>query len=384
MKLKSYFAATIETALSQAQLELGPEAMLVDSRRTGPDARHLGEYEVVCAILPPSPEAGTPPAAPSRPAAKGAGFDKLTQEVSDLKRYMEKMALTIARSSSSFSHLRSHPELAEGYACLTSSDVDQSVAHDIVTLVAERLEEGGQDVEIGNSAIGNMVVGEVERILSVDNRLGRPGSQQIVAALVGPPGAGKTTCLVKLAARFGLQTRKPTQILSLDTHRVGAAEQLRTYAAILGMGFQVVETVGALGQALEEYRHKDLILIDTPGFAANEMQDGADIARFFAGRNDIDTHLVLPASVKSSNLKRIAELYEVFRPGKLFFTRIDETATLGAVLNLAVATGKPISFLSAGQQIPEDLEPANRFTLARKIVQREYLESVLNQAVAAA
>ena len=82
---------------------------------------------------------------------------------------------------------------------------------------------------------------------------------------MGPPGAGKTTTLVKLAVHYGLTSRRPVALLSTDTYRVAAAEQLRSYAAILGVAFQVVETVGALAQSLEEHRAKDLILIDTPG-----------------------------------------------------------------------------------------------------------------------
>src|SRR5438034_11387009 len=97
--------------------------------------------------------------------------------------------------------------------------------------------------------------------------------------LVGPPGVGKTTTLVKLAARYGLAANKRAQIISTDVYRIAAADQLRALAAILGIGCDVVETPLALAQALAEHQSKDLILIDTPGLARGEMQDGADLAR---------------------------------------------------------------------------------------------------------
>ena len=133
-------------------------------------------------------------------------------------------------------------------------------------------------------------------------RSGGPARRAAVVALVGPPGAGKTTTLVKLAARYGLTSRKPAQILSADVFRIAAADQLRSLASILGIGCDVVETPAALAQVLEEHRSKDLVFIDTPGLAQGEMEDGADLARLIASHPEIDTHLVLPASMKPADM----------------------------------------------------------------------------------
>ena len=179
-----------------------------------------------------------------------------------------------------------------------------------------------------------------------------------MAALVGPCASGKTTTLVKLAVRYGLSMQRPAHILSMDCYRVAAAEQLRSYAAILGVGFQALDTTAALSQAIEEHRNKDLILIDTPGFGARDLDAAQDLARFLASRPDIDTHLVLSAAMRSADLTRVVDRFEVFRPAKLLFAGLDETETFGPILNQVVRTAKPVSFLAAGQQIPEDLEPA--------------------------
>jgi flagellar biosynthesis protein FlhF len=159
--------------------------------------------------------------------------------------------------------------------------------------------------------------------------------------------------------------------LSIDCYRIAAAEQLRSYGAILGVGFQAHETTLALAQALEEHRHKDLILIDTPGYGPKDMDAAEDLARLLASRPDVDTHLVLTASMKSADLKRVVDRFEVFRPRKLLFTKLDETETFGPILNEAVRTGKPVSFLSAGQQIPDDLEPATPDRILELALRRE-------------
>lgn len=388
MRLKSYFAASVESAMNQARQELGQEAMLLDSHRSGPESRHLGEYEVVCAAMPahsvateqnPEPDERAEPVQPifAQNALRAPSLDKLCSEVADLKRYMERMAATVARSSAGFASLGSNPELMQAFAVLSAAEVDSSLAYEIVSGIADSI--------AGDASPLRMVLTmATEKLLRVEPTLGKPRSNQRIVALVGPPGAGKTTTLVKLAAQFGLAARKPAQILTLDTYRVAAVEQLRSYAAILGVGFQVLETPAALAQSLEEHRSKDLILIDTPGFARNEMNEASDMATFLSTHPAIDTHLVLPASLKSADMQRVVDRYEVFKPAKLLFTRIDETESFGSILNVVSRTGKPVSFICSGQQVPDDLAPARKEQLARLILRAEYFDAETNTAAAAA
>jgi flagellar biosynthesis protein FlhF len=200
------------------------------------------------------------------------------------------------------------------------------------------------------------LVEEVRSRFTVEPGLGRGESPPRVAAMAGPSGSGKTTTLVKLAVQYGLASRRQVQLLSVDTFRIAAAAQLRSFAAILGVGFQVLENVGALAQAIQENRSKDLILIDTPGFGPADMEADCGLAHFLSSRSDIDTHLVLSSSMKAADVTRMVDRFEIFRPQRLLFTRLDETESLGPIFNEAARTGKPLSFFANGQRIPEDLE----------------------------
>src|SRR5262249_21409725 len=191
---------------------------------------------------------------------------------------------------------------------------------------------------IDGAAFERALAEELASRFTADCTLGRGPAQPHIAALIGPPGSGKTTTLVQLPVYLGLAARPPVLLLSMDTYRVAAAEQLRSYAAILGVGFQVLETVNSLAQAIEENRGKELILIDTPGLGHGELEEAASLGQFLSTRSDIDTHLVLSASMKPADLSRMVDAFGILRPQHLLFTRLDETGSYGPILSEAVRT----------------------------------------------
>ncbi len=358
MKIKSYFAGSVEAAITQAKQELGVEAMLMNSRKSLPEARHLGEYEVVfaCVTNPETARTASPPD-PKTEAAREIPTppsDSLAKEISDLRVQMERMAAVFNRASSmASSNLISSPVLARLFSSLVANDIYPEIAQNIISGLRSRGEVGRTD------GARRGLCEEIGSRCRVDATLGRPEANRRIVALIGPPGAGKTTSLVKLAVAYGLAARCSTQLLTFDLERIAAADQLHTFAAILGVGFQTLEaTPNALSMALEEHRAKDLILIDTPGYGAKDLDGAMNLADQFSRHQDIDIHLVLSASMKPADLSAVVDRFSVFQPHKLLFTRLDETQTFGSILNETSRTGKPVSFFCGGQQIPDDLEAA--------------------------
>jgi flagellar biosynthesis protein FlhF len=338
MKLKSYFSGTVEAAMQLARKELGDEALLINARPATAETRGLGAFEVVFGIPPPEPPAAAP-ARPDRPARTAERHDPgaardLQDTVADLKSELQRLGDVLAGAA--LPGTAAMPAPGTLYSRLIEAELDSELARQVTR----------------GSAL--------EDLFSVDPTLGRRGGARAVVALVGPPGAGKTTTLIKLAARYGMSAQANAHILSADVSRIAAADQLCTLAAILGIGCTVTDTPAALVQALEEHRGKDLILIDTPGLAPCDMEEWADLTRQIGGHPEIDVHLVLPCTMRPPDLQHTIRRFEPFHPGKLLFTRIDESSRFGVLVNESARSGRPVSFLSTGQRIPDEIEPASR------------------------
>jgi flagellar biosynthesis protein FlhF len=290
--------------------------------------------------------------------------DRISDEIASLRQQMERMANTFHRASSvAASNMLASPVLARLFSTLIGNDIYPDVAQSIVTGLRARGDFGNIDVARRG------LCEEIASRCTVEPTLGSAGASRRIVALVGPPGAGKTTTLVKLALAHGLAARRPTQLLTFDLERIAAADQLHTFAAILGVGFQTLEaTPNALPLALEEHRNKELVLIDTPGYGQKETEHSIKLAACLAEHPDIDIHLVLAASMKPADLSAVVDRFAAFRPKKLLFTRLDETQTYGSILNETSRTGKPVSFLCGGQQIPDDLERATQQRVAELLI----------------
>lgn len=349
MKLKTYFSGTVEAAMEMARKDLGPDTMIVYSRKADKANRHLGEYEVVFATEEPDSASGASPLpAPAReaprtvPPAPG-GYSQFAAELADLKRQMEQITGAISRAA---------PQgAADALTALVDEGLDPALAREILG-EAQPLAGPSRD----GAALERAARAVLSRRLPVAEDAAAAPAQVVVVA--GPPGAGKTLTLVKLAASLGLARRRTVQILSADSVKIGAPDQLRTYAAILGVPFEFAQTPGALERAVEASRGRKLILIDTPGYSPREMGEAKPLAAAIAKMSGAEVHLVLSASTKNADLLRAVESYRVFAPHRLLFTRLDETASYGSILNTAIRSGLPVSFLCRGQSVPEDIEPA--------------------------
>jgi flagellar biosynthesis protein FlhF len=178
-------------------------------------------------------------------------------------------------------------------------------------------------------------------------------------ALIGPPGRGKTTTLVKIAVQYGLARRVPVRIYSAGAHGIGGQEQMARYAAILGVPFHAFESLDSFHLALNGDGWKGLILIDTPGLSRAEDAEMAALAGFFARRPEIEKHLVMRADARVADMVHMVSGFSSLAPSHLLFSGLDETLTMGAMAEALLRTGMATAFAGTGQQIPDHIEDAN-------------------------
>ena len=183
-----------------------------------------------------------------------------------------------------------------------------------------------------------------------------------VVFFVGPTGVGKTTTIAKIASRFCVNEKKRVALLTADTYRIAAAEQLRTYANILEVPFRVIYSVEEVEQMMQEFIDYDYILVDTAGHSHNNESQRDNMSQFIHsldGKAEKEVFLVVSATTKYRDLVNIADTYLGITDYKLIFTKLDETTTLGNLLNLKLHTGAPLSYVTCGQNVPDDIENFN-------------------------
>lgn len=438
MRLKSYFAPSVDEAIERARVELGQDAMLLNSRKISQEQAHLGAYEVVFGITGEAMQRKPAPAANSRPStfsvpasarsvAASAASASLsapapiasvavkealvpavvprtalapapvpaqTSVEKPSKRSARKPAKSSAKpATEKSSKSGSRPALANELAELrkqiqavqnslgnSGSDFRQSgepgesdeevyrqlVDFDFTNRAAQRFIEIARNGDPASGArLARRLMDEINNRFQVAPHAGKDSSERRIAMFVGPPGAGKTTTIVKLAVKLGLQRRIPVQLLSLDTMRVGGCEQLAEYARIIGVDFRALYSTASLDEVLRECAGKKLILIDTPGYAPAEMEEAEENAYFLSRHPEIEVQLVLPASLRASAFDKFSERFSVFGPTKLLFTHLDEVETFGPLLEHAMKTKLPVSFLTDGQTIPSDIQEASKERLTK-------------------
>jgi len=360
LQIKSYFAGSVQDAIEYARNEMGADALLLNSRPAPPEARYLGKYEVVFGRYPERPAPA--PVIPPPPAAA-------PNETEDLRQRMDDILNLLMKTSPAVASLRTRqPDLVQpltraGIEAAVAAEIEEAVAFRLNQRAASSLSRSRRLQEWAPEIVLEETLAEMNSRIAVSPSIGR------ITALVGPPGVGKTTTIVKLAVTQAIAGGNPVRLITTDTQRIGAAEQLRTYAAILGVPFQAVDNTAALAQAIEATPAGTQILIDTPGFSPSMLNEfGMDLASFLARRQDIDTHLVLTATANQLVLEKTAERFAVCAPSKLIFTHLDEAESLGAVFSLTNRVEKPLSFLCQGQLIPEDIEPASSQRITESLV----------------
>jgi flagellar biosynthesis protein FlhF len=379
MKLKSYFTDSIQDALEKARIELGPDAVLISSNRTGTDLKGLGSYEVVFGVPPTntqrSPADSRLTSAPGSPTVA----DPVLRELAELRKQIESFGQSMTRSALTRTTEQLRPELAHRLSRLVSRGFSSQFAHDVIEAVSGRTQYPKEQSHrmirdhgelFARDLLNAAVEEEIASRFEVKSSLGPDPDTATAVMFVGPPGAGKTSSLIKLGLRCGLKEKRLVNLLSLDTLRIGGSEQLSTYARITGIGFQALADSSILRGAISTASDKRWTLIDTPGFSAAEEDQLEDLARAVQDL-PIEAHLVVPAYVSLAIAQRIFERFAKLKPAKLLLTHVDAVEGTGGLIELAAKSGLPLSFFGTGQQVPEDIEQVNKAALLQELVPKE-------------
>ncbi len=192
-----------------------------------------------------------------------------------------------------------------------------------------------------------------------------------VIYFIGPTGVGKTTTLAKIASMLAIVDNKKVALFTADTYRIAATEQLKTYANILNTPFHIIYTADEMLENFEKYRDYDYILVDTAGHSHHNEQQRDNMKEFVHALDDkaeSEVYLVLSATTKYRDLISIADTYKEMADYKLIFTKLDETGTYGNILNVRIHTGAPLSYVTYGQNVPDDIEKFNPQDTVRKLL----------------
>lgn len=329
-RVQTFQAPSMREALERVKRELGPEAVILGTRTLPTTGLGIlaGRRRVEIAAAPadlntPAPRVRRAVAAPPTPTGPEA---------------------------------RPWPEDLEPYYVeLVQNEVAEEIAAQLVRQATERVPRDAADRQAAiREALRTYIAEVLPGTGGVDLRDGRVRR----IAFVGPSGGGKTTTLAKLAAHFQLRHGARVILLSLDMQRMGAHEQLRRYAEVIGVPMHTAQTIAEVKSCLAGLVPTDLLLIDTMGVGVHEHGRFARLAALLRAARPDETHLVLPAALTAGAQRRIVESFAPLGIQKLVLSRLDEAIGFGVVLNVTQRLHMPVSYVTTGQGVPNDIEEA--------------------------
>ncbi|MDA1016941.1 MAG: flagellar biosynthesis protein FlhF [Planctomycetota bacterium] len=283
---------------------------------------------------------------------------------------IQKMLADFGRTHRPMSGHEIPDELFQLFTDLIDVDVEEDLAREFVFRLKEHASpEQLRDAHATKSLLAAMVESELKCCGPIQTT---PGRRKVVA-LVGPTGVGKTTTIAKLAANFRLRDSVKMGLVTVDTYRIAAVEQLRTYAEIIDLPMKVVTNPLEMRRALDELMGLDLILVDTAGRSPRDDLQIQELKSLLNEAHVDEVHLVLSLTSSSRGLKATADKFATANVSSLILTKLDEAPGLGGILSAARQIPFPVSYVTTGQDVPSDIEPAHASRLARLVLGQDRL-----------
>lgn len=364
MQIKRFEAKNMTTALRLIKHELGPEAVILSARSLKVANRFLGStkttgVEVTAATdTYHSPISSNPvpyAAALSADAAGGRAGGSPKKRVANsvqnrIKSPVRRRPLATYGNRHSG---RNDGTLGDIFQHLLSQGLKREVANDLIEVIKSEIPANRVDLKAE-------IISKITAALEQKRDLLRPATRTKtgpkVLAFIGPPGVGKTSALAKLAARKVIQDRKRVALITVDSYRIAALEELKIYGKAIGTPVEIAATPSAFATAVNAFREHDLILVDTPGINSDSQNDIDDLKSYLDMVPSVEIHLLLSAGTKEADLRNTIGRLRAIPIRYLIFTKLDQSATFGNLINLLVDTPFPLSFLTTGRQVPDSIE----------------------------
>ena len=386
MQIKRFEAASTQEAFLKIKNELGPDAVVLSTRKLRSGRVPL--FEVTAALdersegrreKPLPLPAGAPQAAPARGDEETLA-SSLRRDVEEIKTRLAETAmrpfpygefLEMKEMLDTFFDTMGFQRkeklsgaLLKIYRQMVSIGVSRSRAFLLVSTLKRNLPSGElQDEEC--------LCRVAEKLLARSIGLSYRGAERKrICAFVGPTGAGKTTTLAKIAARSALEEKLKVGLITTDTYRIAAVEQLKTYARIMEIPIEVVSDKTAFRRALANLSDRDLILVDTPGKSSVEPGYIEKLRDLFQIENPVETNLLLPLTSSQDNLAENLARFKPIGYQSIIFTKLDESRHFGMIYNVIDQERKPVSYVTNGQNVPQDIEKIDAGRLAKIIMTR--------------
>ena len=408
MKVKTFHALTMQDALRDIKEELGPEAIILSSKEVREGGRIVRAFnrpvlEVMAASDQDAPRSSQAVGPIPQSAPSGRGLDSGPGSAPTFQQTLQGMlqpngkttTSPVGRSTSSKPsrmhvnqnrrrHLRAvADELGRLLEDLSRADdraigsqpmpmlvwlrrslIEQGMnASTVDLLMNEACKSEQVDGSCDDESIRRALRDEITTRVRTSGPLLKGTGTPSIGLLIGPSGAGKTATVAKLASYYRREQRRSVALITFDTYRETAVEQLRRYAKVVGVPFACALSARQVHEGLRRHTKVDLVLIDMPGIGPGDLALAKDLQQRFP-QEAITTHLVLPASTREQELCRITRRLSGLPQLRLLFTKLDETESLGTIFEVAHQTGVPLSYWSIGRRVPVDIEVASSERLA--------------------